>query len=101
MNRTKAWHTRLRRVERLLAAIEDLPGFELRLGDLRRLPAGYQGERHVIVAKHLPDRNGQKWVEFEEVPGPGPVDAPEPLMKQWMDICFVAPYTDPEDDESV
>jgi len=32
----------------------------------------YVGERHIVVANHLPSRNGQEWVEFEEVPGPDP-----------------------------
>jgi hypothetical protein len=45
---------------------------KLRFGDLRRLPENYRGERHVVIAKRLPERAGQEWVEFEEVPGPAP-----------------------------
>ncbi len=45
---------------------------DVRIGELRRLPPDYQGERHVVVAKRLPDQNGHKWVEFEELPGPAP-----------------------------
>jgi len=45
---------------------------KIRLGNLKRLPGDYVGERHTVVAKHLPSQNGQEWVEFEEVPGPDP-----------------------------
>ena len=41
-------------------------------GNLRCLPQDYKGERHIVIAKHLPSRNGQEWVEFEEVPGSEP-----------------------------
>jgi len=44
----------------------------LRFGHLRRLPPDYKGEKHVVIAKQLPNRNGEEWVEFEEVPGPDP-----------------------------
>jgi hypothetical protein len=43
---------------------------QVRFGNLRRLPENYQGERHTEIARCLPDRNGQKWVEFTEMPGP-------------------------------
>lgn len=47
------------------------PPMHFRFGNLRRLPEDYQGERHVEIAKYLPAINGQEWVEFVEVPGPG------------------------------
>jgi hypothetical protein len=50
---------------------------EVRYGYIRRLPKDYQGERHVEIAKYLPDQDGEKWVEFEEVPGPAPIEPPE------------------------
>jgi len=50
---------------------------EVQNGYIRRLPPEYQGERHVEVAKYLPDQDGEKWVEFEEVPGPAPIEPPE------------------------
>ena len=45
---------------------------KIRLGNLKRLPDDYAGERHIVVAKELPNQHGQEWVEFEEVPGPDP-----------------------------
>lgn len=73
------------------------PPLQLRFGNLRRLPAGYQGERHVIVAKHLPMRNGQEWVEFEEVAGPEPSPPPpDSRLPNCLNIVFVGP---PGEDE--
>lgn len=50
---------------------------EIRHGYIRRLPPDYQGERHVEIVKRLPDQNGEEWFEFEEVPGPPPIEPPE------------------------
>jgi len=70
------------------------PGMRLRFGHLQRLPQKYGGESHVVIAKHLPEQDGQEWVEFQEMPGPAP--AVEPSAKsgsiQYLDIVFVAPY---------
>ena len=30
----------------------------------------------MVVARELPSRSGQDWVEFEEIPGPNPNPAP-------------------------
>ena len=65
-------------------------------GNLRRLPQDYEGERHIEIAKHLPDENGQKWVEFEEVPGPAPTAPPEPGVAKILKVVFVGPYGSPE-----
>ena len=69
--------SRLERLEVQTAAFASCQT-RFRLGYLRRLPEDYKGERHVVVAKQLPSQNGQDWVEFEEVPGPEPLD-PNPL----------------------
>jgi hypothetical protein len=57
------------------------------------LPEDYQGERHVEIAQDLPAINGQEWVEFVEVPGPGPS---QPTAVPWLPRCinviFVEPY---------
>jgi hypothetical protein len=65
--------TLLSRLERLEIRTAAVSGqIKIRLGNLKRLPNGYVGERHIVVAKELPNQNGQEWVEFEEVPGPDP-----------------------------
>jgi hypothetical protein len=62
----------------------------LRFGNLRRLPEDYQGERHIDVGPWLPDQNGQKWVEFTEVPGPPPNLPPQgPGLTRFLDVVFV------------
>ena len=69
--------TLLSRLERLEVRTAGASGqIKFRMGDLRRLPADYVGERHIVVAKELPSQNGQEWVEFEEVPGPDPNPPP-------------------------
>ena len=68
---------------------------KVRIGDLRRLPEDYKGERHRKIVKHLPDRNGQEWVEFEEVPGPAPSAPPEPGVANYLNVILVAPYGTP------
>jgi hypothetical protein len=65
----------------------------VRFGKLRRLPESYQGERHVVIAERLPQKNGQEWVEFAEVPGPAPSLPPQdPAFPRYLDVVFVAPY---------
>ena len=66
----------------------------LRFGNLRRLPKDYQGERHTVIVKQLPDRNDQNWVEFEEVPGPDPNPRRSPGVREY-NIVFVTPYPNP------
>src|SRR4051794_8886643 len=66
---------------------------QVRFGNLCRLPADYQGERHTVLTKSLPDRNGQKWVEFEEVRGPAPSEPPrDPRLPMLIDVVFVPAY---------
>jgi hypothetical protein len=60
----------------------------VRFGKLRYLPEEYQGERHIEIARCLPDMNGQKWVEFTEVPGSPPN---LPLEGPGLDVIFVPP----------
>ncbi len=65
------------------------PTLRLRFGNLRCLPPDYQGERHVVIAKRLPDQGDQEWVEFEEVPGPAPSEPPQDPRLKWLDVVFV------------
>jgi len=75
-----------------------LPPLQLRFGELRRLPADYQGERHVVVAKNLPAQNGQEWVEFAEVPGPEPNPAtPDRRCVRYQDVIFVVAKPQPDE----
>jgi hypothetical protein len=106
-----------RRIERLEARVSPAPEMEfwqrfrkgrksgapasrpvkVRFGNLRRLPKDYKGERHWKIVKHLPDRNGQEWVEFEEVPGPAPSAPPEPGVANYLNIGLVGPYGSPDE----
>ena len=57
------------------------------------MPEDYQGERHIDVAQCIPDRNGQKRVEFVEMPGPPPSLPPQaPRLARCLDVVFVGPY---------
>jgi hypothetical protein len=65
----------------------------VRFGNLRRLPEDYQGERHIEIAQCLPERDGQEWVEFVEVPGPPPSrQPPDPRLPRCINVVFVEPY---------
>jgi hypothetical protein len=86
--------TLVARLERLESRAAALRPVKLRFGKLRRLGQEYKGERHVVIAKHLPSQAGQEWVEFEEVPGPDP-SSPHDLKiegPEYNDIVFVAPF---------
>ena len=91
--------SRLERLEVRTAAALDV--VRIRYGNLRRLPADYKGERHVIVSKELPSQNGQEWVEFEEVPGPNPNPPQQPAQRGnfpiHIDVHYVEPYPRPDD----
>jgi hypothetical protein len=64
----------------------------VRFGNLRRLPEGDQRERHIEVVQCLPERNGQEWVEFAEVPGPEPrLPRQDPQLPKYLDLVFVEP----------
>jgi hypothetical protein len=53
---------RLERLECRLAIVEQRP--KIRMGNLKRLPREYAGERHIVVAKLLPNQGGQEWVRI-------------------------------------
>ena len=65
------------------------PSLQVLLGNLRYLPEDYQGERHIEIARCLPDHHGWKWVEFAEVPGPPPNLRPE--GRPGLHVVFVPP----------
>ena len=64
----------------------------IRMGHLKRLPPEYKGERHIVIAKQLPNIGGQEWVEYEERPGPEPPPDRNASLEDILDIVFVAPY---------
>jgi hypothetical protein len=82
--------SRLVRLERAEVKVAALKPFKLRLGDLKRLPRDYTGERHVEIVKQLPPRSPiGEWFEFEERPGPAP---PEPPSEdRIIEVHFVSP----------
>ena len=73
------------RLERLEVVAEPKKPQLFRSGYLKTLPADYVGERHVVIVKREPSGNGE-WCEFEERPGPAPVDAQE---EDAITICIV------------
>jgi hypothetical protein len=76
------------RLERLEVKAEPKRPHFFRSGYLKTLPADYVGERHVVIVKREPSgATGQdEWCEFEERPGPAPVDAQE---EDCTTICIV------------
>ena len=64
------------RLERLEVRVEPKRPHFFRSGYLKTLSPDYVGERHVVIVKREPSGNGE-WCEFEERPGPAPVDAQE------------------------
>jgi hypothetical protein len=84
----------LARLERLEVRTAPEHRIKLRFGNLKRLPQDYQGERHVVISKHLPNRGDQEWVEFEEVPGPDPNPPQRPArgLPIHLDVMLVEAY---------
>ena len=64
------------RLERLEVAAERKKPQLIRSGYLKTLPTDYVGERHVVTVNRKPSGKGE-WCEFEERPGPAPLDAQE------------------------
>jgi hypothetical protein len=82
--------SRLVRLERAEAKVAAHKSFKLRLGDLKRLPRDYTGERHVEIVRQLPSRSPiGKWFEFEERPGPAPPEPPS--EERIIEVHFVGP----------
>jgi hypothetical protein len=65
-----ATEKRLEKAEAAVEAREAKGGIEWQMGYVQRLPVDYAGERHTVIVSRLP--NG--YYEWEERPGPGPVD---------------------------
>ena len=76
------------RLERLEVRVEPKKPQRFRSGYLKTLPADYVGERHVVIVKREPAGapGNFEWGEFEERPGPAPVDAQE---EDAITICIV------------
>jgi hypothetical protein len=67
------------RVARLEVRLEPKKPQFIRCGYLKKLPTDYVGERHVVTVKREPAEapGDVEWCEFEERPGPAPLDAHE------------------------
>jgi hypothetical protein len=66
------------RLERLEVVVAPKKPRRFRSGVLKTLPKDYVGERHVVIVKREPSgAPGNEWCEFEERPGPAPLDAQE------------------------
>ena len=67
------------RLERLEVKVGSKKPHFFRSGYLKTLPVDYVGERHVVIVKREPSgATGQnEWCEFEERPGPAPLDSKE------------------------
>jgi hypothetical protein len=109
MARFRARIRRLRKSLWKLAEQEAMAGLTVTMlyGHLKRLPPDYVGERHSVITKHLGIRNGQEWVEYEEVPGPDPErdcarrnesEFPTPEHRIFR-VQFVEPYPRPSQEE--
>ena len=90
---------RLERLERRVAEVSQ-HHCKLRIGNLKRLPPEYQGERHVVITKHLPNERDQERVEFEEVrgPDPNPPQRAKGVPPEYFDIHLVVPYSSEHND---
>jgi hypothetical protein len=87
--------SRLGRLEHAAAFTLARRPYKLRLGHLKRLPRDYIGARHIEIVKRLPPRSPiGEWVEFEELPGPGP----KPPEERMINVCFVGGEGDDEGD---
>ena len=67
------------RLQRLEVVVEPKKPQPFRSGYLKTLPTDYVGERHVVIVTREPTgaQGNFEWCEFEERPGPAPVDAQE------------------------
>ena len=92
----------LRRLKRLeeVRAIESLPPAELHIGYLKKLPAEYTGERHVVTVGRAADGT-YRWEERRAAP-PANEDSPTSIIR----ILLVRAkdgrpdYSGPEDAQS-
>ncbi|MGO9242751.1 MAG: hypothetical protein ACLQBJ_18265 [Bryobacteraceae bacterium] len=84
--------SRLVRLERIEAASRLV--IRIRIGEVKRLPPEYTGERHLVVVKQLPPNSyGLELVEFEERPGLAPQRSSGPSNERIINIniCLVGP----------
>jgi hypothetical protein len=63
----------LSRLERLEVHAQAAQEATIQIGPLKRLPADFHGDRHVVIARRYPSGT-PNWesCEFEERPGPAP-----------------------------
>lgn len=85
-------NTILRRIQKLEACVQQRHRIRIRFGRLRRLPQDYQGPRHTEFVGRLPKQGDREWVEYREVPGPGPDQPQRCGPPECIDIIFVRPY---------
>jgi hypothetical protein len=79
---------RVGRLERLEARAAE-KDFQVQIGYLKRLPADYQGDRHVVtVGQQAADGTRPDRYEFEERPGTAPNES---VAENILRVCLVRP----------
>jgi hypothetical protein len=88
--------SRLARLERQEAHASRAQRIVIQYGFLKELPAGCSGPRHVVTVRQIPPdelsptARADNWFEWEERPGPGPVeDAEGHRHEQIIQVCYV------------
>ena len=77
---------RVGRLERVEARVAETH-LQVQIGYMKRLPADYQGDRHVVTVGQHAGEGGRTRYEFEERPGPAPVEsAAENILR----VCLVS-----------
>jgi hypothetical protein len=75
--------TLLSRIKRLEASAAS-PQLAYRIGVLKPLPAGFLGDRHIVIVKQGPIEHSTQWCEFEERPGPAPHGAADGIPRIYL-----------------
>ena len=69
--------SRLARLERIEARTAAYRSITVQYGHLKKLPAEYNGSRHIVTVSRLPNPStGVDFYQWEERPGPAPVSEP-------------------------
>jgi hypothetical protein len=78
---------RVGRLECLEARAAEEKHFQVQIGYLKRLPADYQGERHVVTAgQRAAEGMRPGRYEFEERPGRAPIES---VRERILRVCLV------------
>ena len=80
---------RVGQLERVKIQKEAEKPLRVQLGHLKRLPADYDGERHIVtVGQRAADGERPGWYEFEERPGTAPKESDREKILR---VYFVKP----------